>query len=104
MYPDIICDERLDWFEKTLLSMYRSYTEFGKDGCFHMTFEQLNENQFGGKVERNKYQRAKRKLKELGLIEADGIVVKTVGGPIKNDKGGPIKNDSHNIKTNNINE
>lgn len=97
MFPDIICDERLDWFEKTLLSMYRSYTEFGKDGCFHMTFESLNETQFGGKLERSKYQRAKRTLKELGLITVNGIVVKAVRGAVKNDKG-PVKNDSHNIK------
>lgn len=97
MYPDIICDERLDWFEKTLLSLYRTYTELGKDKCFHMTFEQMNNTHFGGKIEISKYHRAKRKLKELGLITSNGIVVKAVRGGVKNDRGG-VKNDTHNIQ------
>ncbi len=99
LFPDIMRDERLDWFEKTLLSIYRSYTEYGKDKCCHMTFEQLNERHFGGTVDKNKYHRAKRRLKELNLIVSNGIVTKSISeGGIKNDTGG-IKNDTHNIQS-----
>lgn len=97
IFPDLIVDERLNWFEKTLLSLYRSFTEYGKDHCLHMEFERLNNEHFGGTLNKSKYHRAKRHLKELGLIETDGgIVVKSVRGGVKNDTGG-VKNDTHNI-------
>mgnify|MGYP003412116254 CR=1 FL=1 len=84
IYPDIIADERLNWFEKALLSIYRSYTKYGKDKCLHMSFEQLNEKHFGGKIKNSNYHKAKQHLKELGLIVTDGgIVTKTVEWGVK---------------------
>lgn len=57
---DIICDKRLDWFEKTLLSIYRCYGEgITCNEVLHM---------LGGKPSRSTYQRAKRRLRELGMI------------------------------------
>lgn len=105
LYPDIIADERLNWFDKALLSLYRSYTKYGQDKCLHMQFEKLNQKHFEGKLNKTNYHRAKRKLKELGLIVTDGgIVTKTVEGGVKNDtppvsKMTPprVKNDTHNI-------
>ena len=94
IFPDLIADERLNWLEKALLSTYRLYTEYG-DGSCHMEFEKLNEKNFGGTLNKSNYHRAKRHLKERGLIETDGgIIVKSVRGGVKNDTGG-VKNDTH---------
>lgn len=76
----ILQDNRLDFFEKTLYSMYLAFTEHGKDKCCHLTYEQINQ-MFGGEISESKYHRAKRKLKQLGLIVTDGgIVTKAVKG------------------------
>lgn len=63
MTIDIICDKRLDWFEKTLLSIYRSYGE-------GITCNEVL-RMLGGKPSRSTYHRAKRRLRELGMIGND---------------------------------
>lgn len=63
MTLDIICDKRLDWFEKTLLTIYRSYGE-------GITCNEVL-RMLGGKPSRSTYQRAKRHLRELGMIGND---------------------------------
>lgn len=52
-----------------------------------MTGEQILEK-LGNKMTRTAYQRAKRHLKELGLIECNGIVVKYKG--VVNMTGGVV--------------
>lgn len=79
MWDEILLDDRLSLEDAVLLSLYKSYTIYGKDKCCHMTGEQILEK-LGNKMTRTAYQRAKRHLKELGLIECNGIVVKYKGG------------------------
>jgi len=100
---EVLQDNRLDFFEKTLYSMYKAFTEHGKDKCCHLTYSQINE-MFGGEISDSRYHRAKRKLVELGLIITDGgIRTKTVKGvsPATGEgchqrQGAPVINDTHN--------
>lgn len=78
LWDEILLDDRLSLEDVVLLSLYKSYTIYGKDKCCHMTGEQILEK-LGNKMTRTAYQRAKRHLKELGLIECNGIVVKYKG-------------------------
>ena len=74
LWDEMLLDDRLSLEDVVLLSLYKSYTVYGKDKCCHMTGEQILEK-LGNKMTRTAYQRAKRHLKELGLIECNGIVV-----------------------------
>ena len=78
LWDEMLLDDRLTLEDVVLLSLYKSYTVYGKDKCCHMTGEQILEK-LGNKMTRTAYQRAKRHLKELGLIECNGIVVKYKG-------------------------
>ena len=84
LWDEMLLDDRLSLEDVVLLSLYKSYTIYGKDKCCHMTGEQVLEK-LGNKMTRTAYQRAKRHLKELGLIECDGIVVRYKG--CQYDKG-----------------
>jgi hypothetical protein len=84
LWDEILLDDRLSLEDVVLLSLYKSYTIYGKDKCCHMTGEQVLEK-LGNKMTRTSYQRAKRHLKELGLIECNGIAVRYKG--CQYDKG-----------------
>lgn len=75
LWDEILLDERLTLEEAVLLSLYKSYTIYGKDRCCHLTGEQVLEK-LGNKMSRSAYQRAKKHLKEIGLIECNGIVTR----------------------------
>ena len=78
LWDEMLLDDRLTLEDVVLLSLYKSYSIYGKDKCCHMTGEQILEK-LGNKMTRTAYQRAKRHLKELGLIECNGIVVRYKG-------------------------
>ena len=78
LWDEMLLDDRLTLEDVVLLSLYKSYTIYGKDKCCHMTGEQILEK-LGNKMTRTAYQRAKRHLKELGLIECNGISVRYKG-------------------------
>lgn len=60
---DIICDNRLDWLEKFMLAIYR---EYGTDITGNEVLDALNRC-----CSRSTYHRAKRRLRELGMIGND---------------------------------
>lgn len=60
---DVLKDNRLDWFEKFMLAIYRTY---GTDITCNEMLDALNRC-----CSRSTYQRAKRHLRELELIVCD---------------------------------
>lgn len=94
-------DERLDLNDVVLLSIYRQYTVHGKEHSCFKSAQKLLKEDLHGKMNRTAYQRSKRKLKQLGLIDSKcengkkervWTLVNMTGDPCQYDKGIIINN------------